>query len=1029
MKKLSGAIVWFLLLSLILSAGAFPPLAQASPQGQISPLNPAFEQKIRELEAQTWQKEEKPFNFGYFPSPLNWSHLRGKRILSLIQSSFPTSYDLRALGKVPPVRNQGSYGTCWAFATFGSLESALLPAEVWNFSEDNLVNTSGFDPNPYTGGGNYDMAAAYLARWSGPVREDQDPYHTPGFTSFPPSKHVQEVLYLPPRSGPLDNDTIKSALMSYGGVYTAIYWQDSYYNPQKYSYYYSGSQVSNHAVVIVGWNDNYSASNFSSTPPGNGAFIMRNSWGPSFGENGYFYISYYDARIGRDLAVFNNAEPTDNYTNIYQYDPLGWTASYGYWSNTAWFANRFSAQGSETLKAVSFYTAALDSSFQVYYGSSLSSLQFLSSGTIALPGYHTVSLNTPIALSPGQFFLAVKLTTPGYSYPVPLEMPFSGYSSGASASGNQSFVSPDGVNWYDITQQYANTNVCLKAFTSSESSPPTTPILSVSPDSLDFGTELTQRSFTVRNDGGGTLEWSASKNVAWVTSLNPSSGSLGAGESTRVTVTVERQGLSPGNYMGSISLSSNGGNKAVEVKMTVPVPDAVTITNLPATLETLEHQPLSFQVQASDSLGHPLTFTILSGPGTINSGTGQFNWNDPAPVGEYAVRIRVSCSQDASDEKELTIRVNPPPASIPPTVQTSSPIEVEENRATLRGSVNPQGWPTEAWFEWGTTTSYGNATPTQNVGSGTSTVPFSFSLGALTPSTTYHYRAVARNQNGTSYGLDQTFTTLPLDAVSILNLPQTIETAKGHPVSLQVQASDSRGHSISFSLVSGPGTINSSSGLFTWSDPTPVGEYQSKIRVTCSGGKWDEKTLTVKVREKSSTFTFSLNSGWNMISLPLVTNPDPLSAFSGISGTWYLYQWDPVSYSYKGREQISLQPGMGYWLWVQYPQTVAVQGSPYSGSEMRLSLSFGWNLMGYPFLSPMNWGDVRIGVGSNEYTLDQAGSLGIVSPYLYWWNGTSYANLRDLGKFEPGKGYWILALQNCALIFREGEPPPPPPPG
>jgi len=1027
MRKLSGAIAWFLLLSLIISLGAFPPGAQASPQGQIGPLNPAFEQKIQELKAPTWQKGGGQSNFGYFPSPLDWSHLRGKRILSSIQSSFPSSYDLRALGKMPPVRNQGSYGTCWAFATFGSLESVLLPSESWNFSEDNLVNTSGFDPDPYTGGGNYDMATAYLARWSGPVREDQDPYPTPGFVSFPPSKHIQEVLYLPPRSGSLDNDTIKSTLMSYGGVYTAIYWSDSSYNPSKASYYYSGSSQSNHAVVIVGWNDDYSASNFSNTPPGNGAFIVRNSWGSSWGEGGYFYVSYYDSQIGGSLAVFNNAEPTDNYTNIYQYDPLGWTASFGFGANTAWFANRFSAQNNEALKAVSFYTASLDSSFRVYYGTSLSSLQLLSSGTISLPGYHTVNLDTPVALSPGQvFFIALKLTTPGYPYPIPVEAPFSGYSGHASASSNQSFVSPDGVNWSDITQQYANTNVCLKAFTSSESFPPTTPLLFFSPESLDFGTDLTQLSFTVRNDGGGTLEWSASKNVAWVTSLNPSSGSLGAGESQSVTVSVERQGLSPGNYTGSISLSSNGGNKEVEVKMAVPVPDSVTITNLPSTVETLEHQPLSVQVQASDSLGHPLTFTLLSGPGTIDSGSGQFSWSDPTPVGEYVVRIRASCSQGASDEEELTIRVNQPPPSFPPSVQTLDAVDLQEDRATLNGSANPQGWPTEVWFEWGTTTSYGDSTPSQNIGSGTSTVPFSFSLETLTPSTTYHFRAVAHNQNGTSYGLDQTFTTLPPDAVSILNLPQTIEAVKGHSVSFQVQATDSRGHSISFSLVSGPGTIDSGSGQFSWSDPTPVGEYQSKIRATCSGGKWDEKILTIKVREETLTFSYSLNSGWNMISLPLVTDPRPATVFQGVKGDWALFWWDPTLPGPNGMGGYvinpNLAPGKGYWMKIfGGSQVVTISGSPCQESPFNIPLYSGWNMIGNPFLKEMSMGEIRVKVQDKEISLEEAMNTGVISPF-FLYNGTGYELIFASGQFVPGKGYWVKAFQNCTLVVFN--PPP-----
>jgi hypothetical protein len=67
----------------------------------------------------------------------------------------------------------------------------------------------------------------------------------------------------------------------------------------------------------------------------------------------------------------------------------------------------------------------------------------------------------------------------------------------------------------------------------------------------------------------------------------------------------------------------------------------------------------------------------------------------------------------------------------------------------------------------------------------------------------------------------------------------------------------------------------------------------------------------------------------------------------------------------------------------------------------------------------MSWADVRIGVGSNEYTLDQAASSGIISSQIYWWNGTSYVKVKDLGAFEAGKGYWIRAKQNCTLIFRK----------
>ena len=88
----------------------------------------------------------------------------------------PPSYDLRTAGKLPPVRDQSPYGTCWTFATYGSLESCLLPGESWDFSENNLAWFSGFDWDPYEGGGNYWMSTAYLARWDGPIREADDPY-------------------------------------------------------------------------------------------------------------------------------------------------------------------------------------------------------------------------------------------------------------------------------------------------------------------------------------------------------------------------------------------------------------------------------------------------------------------------------------------------------------------------------------------------------------------------------------------------------------------------------------------------------------------------------------------------------------------------------------------------------------------------------------------------------------------------------------------------------------------------------------
>jgi hypothetical protein len=84
---------------------------------------------------------------------------------------------------------------------------------------------------------------------------------------------------------------------------------------------------------------------------------------------------------------------------------------------------------------------------------------------------------------------------------------------------------------------------------------------------------------------------------------------------------------------------------------------------------------------------------------------------------------------------------------------------VSATSATLNGTVSPQGWPTTAWFQWGPTTSYGNATSVTDLGRGTSALPLSAPLVGLSLDVTYHFRVAATNDNGVVYGSDGIFTT------------------------------------------------------------------------------------------------------------------------------------------------------------------------------------------------------------------------------------------------------------------------------
>ena len=370
----------------------------------------------------------------------------------------------------------------------GSLESCLLPTDPESFSEDNLALNSGFDSalagadSAYDSGGDALMATAYLARWDGPVAASEDAfddgYTPPGLVA---EKHVQDALYLPPRTGPLDNDAIKAAVEDHGAVYTSMYADDGmcgsydseYFNAEESACYYDGAaDQQDHAIDIVGWDDDYPASNFSDDssitdqPPGNGAFIVRNSWGTGWGDYGYFYVSYYDTNFAHQLSVaFDDAEPTDNYGGIYQYDPLGWTdqGCFGDGSSTDWCANAFTAAADSQLAAVGFYAIEPGTSYSLYVGvGSSSTMTAAGSGTLPM-GYHTLALSSPVLLTSGQrFVVAVQLTTPGYDYPIPVEYPIAGWSSAASAAPGESYVSTNGTSWTDLTSEggCAEANVC-----------------------------------------------------------------------------------------------------------------------------------------------------------------------------------------------------------------------------------------------------------------------------------------------------------------------------------------------------------------------------------------------------------------------------------------------------------------------------------------------------------------------------------------------------------------------------------------
>ena len=199
---------------------------------------------------------------------------------------------------------------------------------------------------------------------------------------------------------------------------------------------------------------------FKYSPPGDGAFLVKNSWGSNWGGEGFFYISYYDGKVGTSNVTYT-ADSIEKYDKIYQHDLLGMTSSTGYGSDTAWGANVFtSGPENEVVKGAGFYLRSDHTRYEIYlstnYNGNLNERKLVKSGDVTYAGYHTVEFEPEFIAPNTDFAIIVKFTTPGYNYPIPIEMVQSGYSSGARSGPGESYLSSNGSGWTDVGAYKAN---------------------------------------------------------------------------------------------------------------------------------------------------------------------------------------------------------------------------------------------------------------------------------------------------------------------------------------------------------------------------------------------------------------------------------------------------------------------------------------------------------------------------------------------------------------------------------------------
>ena len=390
---------------------------------------------------------------------------------SIDVTSIPSKFDLREWGWVTPVKNQLSEGYCWVFGTIGSLESALLKSTgvEYDFSENNIGNNgiiySKYGNTENTEGGIPTTALGAILSWSILVPEDCDTYDEIGKVSDIIESintiHVQDVLLIPVKKTAdhvntnETNTLIKQAMLKYGSVQVCYFGEGL--SIDNVHIYHNNTYENNHAVCLVGWDDNYSKDKFPVKPPGDGAWILKNSWGNNTGINGYQYISYYDTSLlAPDSDGFNETpygiafiiENTENYNYNYQTDLIGLR---GTDENYTYYSNEYIALANNLLGAVGTYfnDSGIDYELKIYVNDELKITQ---NGTSDFSGFKTIKLNEYVPVKENDVFKVVFKNN---------MLPYQSKSR-QHYPENTSFASADGINWIDCAM--SNMTACLKVY-------------------------------------------------------------------------------------------------------------------------------------------------------------------------------------------------------------------------------------------------------------------------------------------------------------------------------------------------------------------------------------------------------------------------------------------------------------------------------------------------------------------------------------------------------------------------------------
>ncbi len=360
---------------------------------------------------------------GYIPLPFNLTFENWEDTAHSLKSTLPVRYDLREKGHVTSVKNQGTGkfgGNCWAFTTYGAVESQWLKQgyDTFNLSEHHLASCHGFEWK-YGEGGNDMLAMAYLTRLAGPLPEAQVPYDPGDSTGFQCQGELKPLAYVPEvRWLPNNQSILKQALMDYGALSVSMTWKNHAFNSNDNTFFYYGTTPVNHAVTLVGWDDQ------KPTDAGTGAWILKNQWTDEWADSGYFYIAYEDNKINETVSYYPVKSDTSSINQINYYDTLGSTKTIGFNQSTGYALTHFKTSKPEVIKKVGTFVQASGSfiDIEIYSnknGDTLSGLlNHLKDQFCRWPGFYTFDIPTAVS---DDYYVKIKYYTPGNLYPIPVE--------------------------------------------------------------------------------------------------------------------------------------------------------------------------------------------------------------------------------------------------------------------------------------------------------------------------------------------------------------------------------------------------------------------------------------------------------------------------------------------------------------------------------------------------------------------------------------------------------------------------------